>query len=177
MDLIKELSSNQTVLVIVSSMEYNETILNTVKKLSDKSLCYITLNKTSDALKEMFKKKKINLKNIVFIDAISKTIKEMSDSAQGCCYISSPAAITDLSLAINKFLKRGFEYLIFDSLTNLLVYESKAPVAKLVSSLTNNIRTVKTKAVFFALEVKGHEALIDETGMFVDRVIRLGKES
>ena len=54
------------------------------------------------------------------------------------------------------------DYLIFDSLTNLLVYESKAPVAKFVASLVNKIKESKTKAVFYALSIKEQEALIKE---------------
>ena len=66
-------------------------------------------------------------------------------------------------------------HLIFDSLTNLLVYESKAPVAKFVSSLVNKIKESKTKAIFYALSVKEQESLIKESGMFVDKVIDLDR--
>ena len=83
--------------------------------------------------------------------------------------------MTELSLTISKFIKHDFDYLIFDSLTNLLVYESKAPVAKFVASLVNKIKESKTKAVFYALSIKEQEALIKESGMFVDKIIELNK--
>ncbi|MDP6671293.1 MAG: hypothetical protein QGI60_05790, partial [archaeon] len=100
-----------------------------MKKLSGKNVCYVTLNKTAESLKELFKKNGVNVDNVVFIDAISKTFKQVPDQTEGCYFIRSPGALTDLSIRIHKLLEHGFEYLVFDSLTNLLVYEKKAPVA------------------------------------------------
>lgn len=171
-DISKELSSNQTILIIMPGTNYNEDIVDILKGLKG-NVCYVTLNKTFDSLKEMFKKNKIDIKNIVFIDAISKTIKNVPDQTDNCYFVSSPAAMTELSITIDKFLKHNFEYLIFDSLTNLLIYEKKAPVSKFVSSLVSKIKQGNTKAIFYALSVKEQQALIDESGMFVDKVINL----
>lgn len=176
MDLVKEFSSNQTMLLLMPGEDYNKVIVQNMKKISKKSVCYVTLNKTSDALKELFKKAKIKTENIVFIDAISKTIKNMPDQGAGVYYVSNPGAMTELSLTIDKFLRHGFDYLVFDSLTNLLVYESKAPVSKFVASLVNKVKTSKTKAVFYALSLKEQNALIQESGMFVDKVLDLDKK-
>lgn len=176
MDIKKELSTNQTILLIMSSTDYNDEIVGVVKKLSGKNIAYVTLNKTHDSLLELFKKNKIKTENIVFVDAISKTIKKVPDQSEGVYYVTSPGSLTELSLVISKFIRHGFDYLIFDSLTNLLVYESKAPVGKFVSSLVNKIKESKTKAIFYALSVREQEALIKESGMFVDKVIDLDKK-
>jgi len=175
MNIKKELSENQTILLIMSSIDYNKELVDVVKTLAGKNIVYVTLNKTHDALLELFKKNKVNVSNIVFVDAISKTIKNAPEQSEGVYYLSSPGALTELSLTISKFIKHDFDYLIFDSLTNLLVYESKAPVAKFVASLVNKIKESKTKAVFYALSIKEQEALIKESGMFVDKIIELNK--
>jgi len=175
MDIKKELSTNQTILLIMSSTEYNGEIIDIMKKLSGKNIAYVTLNKTKDSLVELFKKNKIKTENIVFVDAISKTIKSVPSESEGVYYVSSPGALTELSLVVSKFIRHNFDYLIFDSLTNLLVYESKAPVGKFVASLVNKIKESKTKAIFYALSVKEQEALIKESGMFVDKVIDMEK--
>ena len=173
MNIKKELSSNQTVLLIIDSFGYNNEIVKTIKQLSGQKVCYVTLNKTHDSLKEIFKKNKTDLKNVVFIDAISKTIKNVPNQSDSTYFCSSPGALTEISLVISKFLNHSFEYLIFDSLTNLLIYQKKAPVAKFVSELVNKIKASKTKAVFYALSVKEQNELIKETGMFVDSVLEL----
>jgi archaellum biogenesis ATPase FlaH len=173
MDIKQELDQNQTVLLVLPSSKYNQISVDVTKKLSKESLCYVTLNKTRDALEETFKKKKINTENLVYIDAISKTIKSAPSQCDRCYYVSSPAALTELSLVTSKFLRHNFKYLIFDSLTNLVIYQKKAPVAKFLSSLINKIRSNKTKAVFYAVKVEGQEKLLQECSMFVDKVITL----
>ena len=175
MDIEKELSQNQTILLIMSSEKYNSLIVDIVKQLPGKSICYITLNKTYDSLRELFKKKGIKVDNIFFIDAISKTIKKTSDQTDSCYFVDSPSALTEISLVISKFLKHNFEYLIFDSLTNLMVYSKKAPVAVFVSSIVNKIKETKTNAAFYALKMEQHQELIQETSIFVDKVVDLSK--
>ena len=71
--------------------------------------------------------------------------------------------------------KHKFDYIIFDSLTSLLVYQKKAPVSKFVSSLINKIKTGETKAIFYALSAKEQAQLIKESSMFVDKVVDIGK--
>ena len=127
-------------------------------------------------LLENFDKKGIDTKKMVFVDAISKTIKKVPDQTKGCYYISTPAALTELSIAIGKFLRHEYEYIIFDSLTNLVVYSKKAPVAMFLSSLVNKIKASKTKAVFYALSIKEQDTLIQESSMFVDKVVDLSKK-
>lgn len=176
MDIVKELGENQTALLLVPGVEYNDVIVEMAKKLSKKTVCYVTLNKTYTALKKLFEHHGVEMENLVFIDAISSTIKTTPEETEGCYFVSSPAAMTELSLAITKFLKHNFEYLVFDSLTNLLVYSEKTPVAQFVSTLVNKIQESKTKAVFYALNTDKHKELIEECSMFVDDTVDLSSK-
>ena len=173
MDIKKELELNKTLLLIMPSVNYNEVIVDTLKELSGKSACYVTLNKTFSSLKELFNKKDIDTKNVVFIDTISKTIKDVPDQTKGCYFCSSPGALSEISVKISKLLNHNFEYLIFDSLTNLLIYQQDDPVAQFLSNLANKIRDTNTKAIFYVLSVKAQDELIKETEMFVDKVIEI----
>ena len=132
-----------------------------------------TAFKTYNSLKELFDKNGIDVKNIVFIDAISKTIKDVPDQTDGCYFCSYPGALTEISVTISKCLGHNFEYLIFDSLTNLLIYQQKDPVAQFLSNLANKIRDSNTKAIFYVLSVKAQDELIKETEMFVDKVVEI----
>ena len=169
-DINSELESNQTVLLLMPSVEYNDLMVDVIRELSGKNVCYVTSNKTYDSLTEIFQKKKINTKNLVFIDSISKTIKKTPDQGKNVYYVSSPGALTELSLVITKFIQHDFDYLIFDSLTNLGIYQKTATCAKFVSSLTNQIKKGKTKAIFYAIGSKSDE-LVKHASMFVDNVI------
>lgn len=173
MDIKKELKNNQIIMVVEPAEKYSQTVVDIARALSKKSLCYVTLNKTFDSLKEEFKKKKVNTENIIFIDAISKTIKQVPQQTDSCYYVSSPGSLTEISIAIDRFLRHNFEYLVFDSLTNMLIYEKKAPVAKFISSIVNKIKQSKTKAVFYALKIKEQNEIIEEAEMFVDKIINI----
>ena len=176
MDIIKEIGKNKSVLVVMPGEDYNDVVTSVAKKLSKKRVCYVTLNKTVNALKESFKKKRINTDNFLFIDAISKTIKEEPDQMEGCYFVSSPGSLTELSILISRVIRHNFDYIIFDSLTNMLIYEKKAPVIKFISSIINKIRESNTKSVLYSLDVDQHSEVIQQTTMFVDKVIDLNKK-
>jgi KaiC/GvpD/RAD55 family RecA-like ATPase len=173
MDLVKELNKNQVVLLVVPPEKYNRIVVDTTKKLSKSNVVYVTLNKTFNSLRESFKKSKVNMSRVLFLDAISKTITEVPNQVDNCYYVSSPGSLTEMSLVIDKFLHHNFDYLIFDSLTNLTVYEKKNPVVRFVSSVINKVHEGKTRVVFLAVKSSENEALIQEVSPFVDKVIKV----
>ncbi len=166
----KELDSSQTILLLMSGIEYNKTMVKVVKELSGKSVCYVTSNKTFDSLKETFKKNKVEFKDMVFIDSISKSLKKVPDSADQVYYVSNPGALTELSVVIGKFLRHDFDYLIFDSVTNLNIYNKTPVCIKFINSLVNKIKRSKTKAVFYAVGEKLDE-LPEHISSIMDRVL------
>jgi hypothetical protein len=172
-NLRKELESAQTVLALVPSIEYNHVIADVAKQFSGKKVCYVTLNKTHKSLEDLFKANKVNIKDIVFNDGISKTLKKTPEQTDHCFFCSSPAALTELSITIRKLLPEGFDYLIFDSVTTLSVYETSDVIAKFIASLVNKIKETKTKAVFYAVGRKDEDRLVRESAMFVDNVVEL----
>ena len=129
--------------------------------------------KSSKSLVSSSKSNKII--GIFVIDAISKTLKKTPDQDKQTYYVSSPGALTELSLVITKFLKHNFDYLVFDSLTSLSIYTKKSPVANFLSSLINKIKETTTRAVFYAITTGKDDELIKQAEMFVDKVIELRK--
>jgi len=173
LNIKKELEDNQILVLLLPSIDYNKDIVKIVKILSDKKILYVTLNKTHESLIEIFKKSKIDVSNITYIDAISKTFKLEHPPTENCHFCSSPGSLTELSLLINKLLKGKFDYLIFDSITSLLIYEKDKPVAKFISDIMNKLKSSETKAIFYALDVKEHESTLKECCMFADNAINL----
>ncbi|NPE26472.1 hypothetical protein HNV12_00535 [Methanococcoides sp. SA1] len=168
-DVKKELSSNQTLLLVMSGAKYNNVVVSTMKKLKG-NVCYVTTNKTFDSLKELFGRKKIKMENVVFIDAISKSLKKVEGKGDDVYYVSSPGALTELSIAISKFLKHDFDYLVFDSVTNLAIYNKVPVCAKFIVSLVNNIKKTRTKAVFYGIGEK--DEIIGKTSTYFDNVVK-----
>jgi len=174
-DVIKELSANQVILLAMKSNEYDKVVSDVIKQLSGKKVCYITLNKTFDFFKDLFEERKIDLGEIIFLDAISELIKETFGQTRGCYFTSPPDSLRALSKLVDKFVRHKFEYLIFDSLTSLLIYHEKAEVTKFVSELINKVKESKMKTIFYVLDVEEQEDLIRETGGFIEKISGLEK--
>ena len=172
MDLSKELAKNQTILFFMPGLDYNKTIVDIAKKLGKKNVCYITLNRTCDSLTELFTKNKIKVDNFIIIDAITNSIKDIAKN-KGRCYFLNPGSLTELALTIAAILEQQFDYLIFDSLTNLFTYNQADEVEKFIIDLINKIRPTKVRALLYALnEEKGP---IEKCALYVDKTLVLGK--
>ena len=63
--------------------------------------------------------------------------------------------------------------MIFDSITNLSIYQSKNTCAKFLGDLVEKIKGTKTKAVFYALDTKEQGWIVDHAGTIVDKVIKV----
>lgn len=167
----KESLPDKKILLVVSTGDYYYDILDTVKRLQGKSICYVTLNKTRKALQEDFKKNGIDTANIMIVDAISKTVEPSLAAEEHCFFVSSPGALTELSIAIRKFLNYDFEYIIFDSLNNLLIYREVPIVKRWLSSIVSSIKGSKSKAIFYTVNSEEQQDFIKEVGSLVDEVI------
>ena len=170
MKIKNQLKKSNSMLILLNSKTYNTSVRDITKSLLDKRVCYVTLNKTAQSVKENLVKSKQN--DIVIIDAISKSIYDKVEELEDVYYVSAPNALMELSLTITEFLKHDFDYIIFDSLTNLLIYQKKSPISKFVSNLINKIKGTNTKAIFLALKTSAHEELIEEVSMHVDTTIK-----
>ena len=54
MNLVNDLSQCQSTLVLIPSIRYNDIITLIPKQFSEEKICYVTLNKTHNSLKELF---------------------------------------------------------------------------------------------------------------------------
>jgi hypothetical protein len=172
-DIVKELAGKQTVLLVVPSKKYDAVTKQTVKKLATKgSVAYVTLNKTFEALTTSFKKAKVNTENIVFIDAISKTLMSKPPQTDHAYYLNSPGALTEMSLVISKFVKHEFDYIIFDSITNLTTYNKGPVIHKFVSGLARKAEGKKTKFVFIALDLPDQKSMVQQCSTYVNGTVQ-----
>lgn len=161
----------KSTLVLITSIEYNDVIIQVPKQLSEKKICYITLNKTKNALIDLFNGENINTESMFFIDAITKSIKQV-ENTKNCYFVSSPEALTELSIVITEVLEQKFDYLIFDLLTTLMIYQrTEEPVIRFISNIVNRIKTFDCKCIFYILNIKKHEALIEESFMVMDKIL------
>lgn len=176
-DIIKTLKQQNSTLLLIPSILYNDILVDIPNEISsDNKICYVTLNKTYNSIKDLFTIEGISLDNVFFIDAITMSIGK-ADNTEKCYFVSSPQALTELSIVINEFLRYAFDYLIFDSLTTLLIYHrAEEPILKFLSNIGNKLKESGCRGLFYALDIKDHRVFIQEASMIADKVLNLGIE-
>ncbi|MFH1788926.1 MAG: hypothetical protein ABH834_06070 [Candidatus Altiarchaeota archaeon] len=165
----------EIIVLLIPDEDYTRRVMEITKDLTRIStrLCYISLNLPYRSLLKHFDEKHIDPSKFYFIDAITQTA-EMIKNQPTCEYVSSPGALTELSLAISNILEtQKFDYLIFDSLSTLLVYESPLIVTKFIHSLMAKIRVVGTKAIFTCLKQDYDSVLLKDINMFADKILNI----
>ena len=147
----KEIDDNQATILLVPNIDYDDVIVDMARQLSGKKICYVTLNKTYSALKELLKLNNVDVKNIIFIDGITRNVKNPADM-DDCHFVDSPVTVADLSKNLSTLLRQDFDYLVFDSLSNLFTYQKKNSVEYFVQTLVSMLEERGCRGVFFALK-------------------------
>ena len=175
-DIKKELEKHDILLSVMPDYYYSESIADMVKKIQDKRICYVDLNKGTDTMVKLFSSNKIDTKNIFFIDGVSMAINSNAQY-ENAILLSSPYALTEIALAISEvFRTKAFDVLIFDSLSTLNVYakEIRGVSGKFTSAMVNKLRSRKNKGVLTCLENDTASELVMQSSLFVDRVVKAG---
>jgi archaellum biogenesis ATPase FlaH len=174
---IDETDSSQILVLIMPEENYTDHLLMVVKEIGKLpgKICYISLNRPYNSLIKTFQHVGLDMNRIHFIDAITKTAQIITKCDE-CDFVTSPGALTELSVTISKLMDTGdYKYIIFDSLSTLLVYESDTTIAKFVHFLMAKVRVAGCSAVFTCLKQDANSILIKDINMFADKVIDLEK--
>ncbi|MDD5148447.1 MAG: hypothetical protein PHH08_03195 [Candidatus ainarchaeum sp.] len=121
---------------------------------------YVTTNKPVKSLIEVFKNEKIDAKNFLFADGITRMNGAEPVEGENCIYVDSPKNLIDLSIAIEtqmQKIKGTNRFVLFDSLSTLLVYNKPTVVAKFMHAIASKIRAWRAKGVFLMIQEKDEE--------------------
>lgn len=168
-------------LATVSAKNYQETNLKIIKHLTEVDNIpgvYVTLNKPFSTLQNLFKKKRIDSRLIIFIDAVTDVGRERQRK-DNCLFIGNPENLSDISVAMDQAVRsiRGKEkFVFFDSLSTLLVYNKASTVARFIHFLATKMRSWQVKGIIISLRKESDKELINELSQIVDVLIDLGGE-
>ena len=155
MNLKSVLDSNDAILQVVSKFKYQDSLCSLMKSLKGQKICYVSLNKPAENVCEGLDKKKISTSNTFFIDAVSKSLGHNVEK-DNVLYVSSPSALTELSIAIISALKgNSFDAFVFDSLSTLDIYNMGNESERFLRAFSRIVYIV----LFFPLGTIQHFAL------------------
>ncbi len=158
---------NESTLVVFHSNAYSKQLVDLVKTLGGKT-CVITTNKGYDVLFGLFLNAKINIENIHFIDCVTKAVVQPTRQ-KNCAFISSPAALTEISIQLIKSPDH-YNTVILDSLSTLLIYNNEVTVERFIRHLITSLKSKNTSLVLSVSEDDRNNPLVQKITGIVDRV-------
>jgi KaiC/GvpD/RAD55 family RecA-like ATPase len=152
--------------------QYNDFVVRILKeKAEGKRVCYVTLNKTSLAVKEILNHEGIVYENYYFIDAVTpKLFKRME--IKNCTFVDDMGDIEALAKKIYSIVSmQNTEVIIIDSLSTLLSYSSEKDMLLLIETLTSMLEKRSTDLLLFARYADRDLNAIKQASMKVDQAV------
>ena len=174
-DKLKKLVAPSISLVDVNGINNREISLSLLEELSKNDHgVYLTINNSKEKLEILFKDKKIDLKKLHIIDAVSKMNKLDLIDGSNYTYIDHPSNITDMNLHLmNQMDKEKNKFLVIDSVPLLKLYNSEESIAKFLHFLSGANSGFKTNIILLNSKGVESEKLRKIIAQFCDNVIEV----
>ena len=148
---------------VPANKDYAGMIMKVVRGAKQQKICYIGLNRSCGSLAELFSKVK---KDFFYIDGISATVLTPKN-VKGCYYVPSAYSLSSIKRLVKQAIGAGYTFVVFDSLSNLLVNEHAVPVGadiigEFIRSFKDELDKKKGDAVFFVKSSDKSKPLIEE---------------
>ena len=176
-DLDAILTEGQIVLLMVPPAAIPSSVLEILSHLTKRGIkgIFVSVTRTFDALQRVFDGKGIDRNSIFVIDTLSGRSGARGDEPARCLYVSSPAALSDISILLDTALDQLGQgaFLLFDSVATLLMFNQFESVVKFFGFLTTKLRKRRLLGVLFTLSTE-ERRLSDHISVFCDRVLERG---
>jgi len=174
----KNLQKGSILIISTSAENYFEVYLFILEvvlsKLKSECIC-TTINRSADNLAAILENKNIDIKNIYFIDCLSKTagIEKPMDR---CEYASHPESLEEINMYINEYIDElhgNNKFLFFDSISTLLIYNDSKTVLQFINFLAHRARAFNTKGVFMLTKKELDPKFVSQMIQFCDKFMEL----
>ncbi|MDO8627799.1 MAG: hypothetical protein Q7K42_05000 [Candidatus Diapherotrites archaeon] len=169
-----------TYLLLVEPANFSRVNLELVKLFiakPKKTGIYITSNKSASYLLHSLESQGIDSSNVFFIDAISREEGSEEVAGKNISYVDSPNDLVDLSVKIDEAFEQLKDkkevFVIFDSVSTLLIYNGKEAVEKFVHSIVGRFQRLKVKGVLLMVKSEEHKGVTDAISQFCDKTFDL----
>ncbi|HIH45069.1 MAG TPA: hypothetical protein HA257_08390 [Candidatus Methanoperedenaceae archaeon] len=178
---LKDVKKPGIVLALTKANNYHEANVDLIKymvNIRKEPGVIVTSNKPYATMKKILEDENIDLRMIIFIDAITRVSGGDVQNVAGCYYLDDLHNLTDMALVIDEAIQAipyDEKFLFFDSISTLLIYNNTGSVAKFIHFLTGKIRRWKLDGIFLSLELESDSELLSQLSLFCDKVLRLEK--
>lgn len=165
------------VLATINPVYYNDAIASIIGYLTQGGMkgVYVTLNKPVATLKQSLQRMGVQTSNLKFIDAIT-AVKEQE--SEDCTYLGPNQELTNLCMAIARTLAKleAGGFIVFDSLSTLLIYNDERSVSRFAHILTEKLRANEVYSVLLSVQAASEKDMISRLAQFADRIVFFGED-
>ena len=171
----KDFGSSNEIYALITPADYHHKVsdLAMVHLAKEVKLngVYVSLNIAYEQKAAHLKKLGIDTDRMFFIDACSKS-GSPSSAAKNCVLIQSPQALTELSIAITTVCNTGkFDFLYFDSLTTLLIFNELKTTEKFIHYMISKMRTFNLKGIILSMDEEKSKELLSMLEQLCDKMV------
>ena len=134
---------------------------------------FVSANKPYFTIEETFRRVGI-LDKIIFVDCIS-VLTGHHPSGDRVEAIRNPADLTQLAISLSKNIERLGEkrFIVFDSLTTLLIYSKLGPLTQFAHSLGVIMKTKRITCFFLAVDQEAAKDLLSFLSTIADKFVHV----
>ena len=156
--------------------DIKQVIFEFLNSKPDNFAVYVAVTHPYDTILNEFGDLAANSKNIRYVDCVSR-IAGISKMDPNCIFIESPTMLEKLGLEINGLFKEADEktskYLIFDSLSTLMVYNDPEIVTKFFYYLINVTRAKNIHSAYLVIEEEEADKQLKKLINLTDKIEKI----
>ena len=158
----ESLGDNFVLLLDANAKNYFEAVMEVLALMlkGKKRGVYVTASRPYRFISKEMQKRGVDTSNMLFLDCISAMAGECSDEI--CTYVENPAALEEISMHMSYLLGKidsDEKFLIIDSISTLLIYNSINSVKEFSMFLINKLRLDNVNGVLVIIEKEAPEDL------------------
>ena len=173
---IESLSSNFIVLLDTHAENYFESVMESAGAMTAKNKkgVYVTVSRPYRYILREMQKRNIKTDGLVFIDCISSMAGERGEG--NCTFVENPAALEEISMYLTFSLDKlesTEKFMIIDSISTLLIYNSLNSVKEFSMFIINKMRLEGVDGVLVVIEKEAPEDLKQSLVAMCDKTINV----
>jgi len=177
--LEKELkqTDDEIILLEVSSETQVEASSTALKHLIDsgKIGIIVSASRPYNSLLDLYKKYKINMKDLIIIDAISHKQGLKTEEIGNVFFVENVKSLTTMSIMIKESMEKikKPKFVFIDSVTTMLIYNNPETYMRFLHDILSEMRNQGTGGILVFVETETNEKIKIQLKTVCDKVITL----
>lgn len=139
---LKQLRPGRSIILITTEDKYYDVaskLLEFLTKKGDHGV-YVSINKPYTKVQQNMRK--IDWTKILFLDGISRTLKDEKKEGGDCIFLQGPTALTEMGICVSKAVNEGdFKFFMLDSMSALLAYNRDITALKFIQFMASKSKS------------------------------------